>query len=194
MQFLRKGFRERPGRPGTPSSSGIPIVPVVLLIALVGWQWIFALVTKANLPERYPVHFDIAGQPDRWATGPAEWFVLPATATFVGLLLAALGLGASSIPPRFVNVPDRARFLALPRAEQRRVLGRVAGFSATLGVGVEVLLAALQYLIYRAVSGGTPSLDPAVMGACIGGFVVFAFAGTLRLRRQVKSDIERSSI
>jgi uncharacterized membrane protein len=191
VQFLRKGYVVHPQRPGA-SSSGTPVVQVVLLIGLIGWQWIFALATKANLPERYPVHFDIAGRPDRWATGPAEWFVLPIAATFVGLILAVLGLAADRIPPRMVNVPDRSRFLALPPADQRRVLGVVAGFSATLGVGVEALLAGLQYLVYRAVSGATQGLDPAVMGTCIGGFVVFALVGSLRLRGRVRRAIDEA--
>jgi uncharacterized membrane protein len=76
-----------------------------------------ALLHHRQLPARVPVHFDLAGLPDRWAdrswgtTLAAPLLGLAATA----LLYASAGfLGWLRRHPRMVNLPSKDAFLALP--------------------------------------------------------------------------------
>src|SRR5690242_19963775 len=111
-----------------------------------------------NLPQPYAVHFNAAGTPDRWAEGPAEWFLLPLIATVTFLLV--LGAGALACrSPQLWNVPEKKKFLALTERQRAPIMDaliRVLDVVAIFSLGV---LAFVQWMIYitaRAGSGGLP--------------------------------------
>ena len=70
------------------------------LIVVLG-LWILVLVAYGELPEQVPMHFDAAGNPDRWGD-KAELFMLPALATLMYGFMAIL-----SKFPRSFNYPVR---------------------------------------------------------------------------------------
>ena len=104
-------------------------LPVLLAVAAL---WCFAIDAFAELPEQFPVHFDLHGVPDRWADkSAASWFLLPALGTALPLLLAFLvpawmeRLAARN--SRWLNVPDKQRFRALPTEDRLRAVRPMRG-------------------------------------------------------------------
>jgi uncharacterized membrane protein len=99
-----------------------------------------------RLPERVPMHFNMAGQPDRWGGRGAivMLFVVPLamTAVFYLLIRYIPRLGAN---PRHLNVPNKEEFLRLP-AEKREIYWALfKEFFAGLTVAINLLF----YLIIR---------------------------------------------
>ena len=79
--------------------------------------WLACSVYVRRLPDRYPIHFNMRGEPDGWASGTFEWFLLPLIATFTVLLILTIGRLARS-SPQLWNVPEKKRFLALTPEQQ----------------------------------------------------------------------------
>lgn len=68
------------------------------------------------LPDRFPIHFNGAGEPDGWSDKGAAWFLGPGLALVLGtfLFLLAKGLPASAGRyPSMVNLPRKDLFLRL---------------------------------------------------------------------------------
>lgn len=81
---------------------------------------------SAQLPERFPIHFNLAGTPDGWSTNRAVWFLLPAislvmVALFGGLIAWTASLARSA--PGIVNIPRKDLFLRLSPDGRAAVLG-----------------------------------------------------------------------
>ena len=56
--------------------------------------WWRAAAWYPRLPERIPIHFDIAGKPDGWAVRSlVTWFSLPGLSLVMTLLLVTAGFG-----------------------------------------------------------------------------------------------------
>jgi len=63
---------------------------LVLVLAMLG-VWGLAAWLWPGLPERVPMHFDLAGRPDGWVEKSVlVWFGLPTLATAVGAVLGLL--------------------------------------------------------------------------------------------------------
>lgn len=112
------------------------LVALAVLWSSAAWLW-------TGLPERFPVHFDAGGTPDRWVERSAlGWFLLPGLGT---LLVALFSLALPVWIPRlaasnsaFLNVPRKREFAALsPAARVRAVLPTVVILRL---VGAEVAL------------------------------------------------------
>jgi uncharacterized membrane protein len=105
------------------------------------------------LPERLPVHFDLAGTPTRWArASAAAWFGLPALAALLGLLLAWLPRAARKNPSLW-NVPEKALFVRLSpegRAPFQEAMARIVAATAVL---MTLTFAALQAVMYLTAAG-----------------------------------------
>ena len=120
----------------------------LILLALAGLiqaaMWWRAAWWYPRLPDRIPIHFNMAGTPDGWAAkSVATWFLLPSLATL--LALALLGAGLVMIPalarhkPQSINIPSKERFLALDadaRAAAIAPVGAFMLFEATLLCGL----------------------------------------------------------
>src|SRR5688572_30642422 len=96
------------------------LLNAVLLLALfAGSAWAYP-----RLPERIPVHFGLTGEPDAWAVRSAgSWFMLPAIAAVLVLVMHALSVYGSAHPETW-NLPDKRRFLALSPADQAPIIAR----------------------------------------------------------------------
>ena len=90
----------------------------ILHVSALATPWVVAIWLGATLPDRYPVHFDGSGTPDRWAgPGHGEWYLLAGIATFVECMLVgggALATFCAMRAPEYVNVPAKAAFVRLP--------------------------------------------------------------------------------
>ncbi len=101
--------------------------------------WWRAAAWYPRLPDRFPIHFDLAGNPDGWATKSAgAWFLLPALASLLTASLAALGLfGIPALArraPGLINIPAKDRFLTLDAARRVEAVGPVGTFLLFEGV------------------------------------------------------------
>ncbi len=135
------------------------IVWILLSIVSLLVPWGVALWLSPTLAEKYPVHFDFAGTPDRWA-GPSqiEWFLLPAIATVVqGLLLASIALTRwlAVRAPEYVNIPSKELFLRLPPDARVRCVAGVEGFMSWMSFGISLLFANILWVTWRVASGAT---------------------------------------
>lgn len=104
------------------------------------WWRVFAWASQ--LPERYPIHFNLEGKPDGWATSRAAWFLLPAIslallALFGGIIAWTGSLARSA--PGIVNVPRKELFLRLSPDGRAAVLAPTRVFLAWMLVLITAL-------------------------------------------------------
>lgn len=126
--------------------------------------WVVALWLGASLPDRYPMHFDATGTPDRWAgPGHGEWYLLPGIATFVQLMLfgaGALARFCALRAPKFVNVPAKAAFVQLPPAARVRCLAPMVDLLAVIAGLVSLLFARIMHGTWQVATGERATLAP----------------------------------
>jgi uncharacterized membrane protein len=156
---------------------------VLVVVALLG----YAAYTADQLPERYPAHFNAAGQPDRWAeAGSGEWYAVPGIGAGIALLMVILALGMTRIPLRLWNLPNKEKFLALSPRKQAPVIRAVV----TLILVMSLMTGALFFGIQRAMFAS--ALDARLSGSMLPRMVIFGviFTGYLvwqvvRIRRMI---------
>lgn len=120
----------------------------ILLIASMLVVWGLAVAAWPHLPETIPLHFGSEGRPDRWgATTWWAWFGLPALGTSIGaalaFLLPRLMVAMARRNSRWLNVPHKALFTALPAEARERAVRAPVPWLHGLVVGWQVLLAYL---------------------------------------------------
>ncbi len=107
----------------------------------------FVNASYHRLPERIPMHFDMAGRPDRWSgrVSIIMLVVIPFVLTGIFYLLIRLvpRFGAN---PRYLNIPRKAEFLRLPPEKQDVYWALYKEFFAGLAAALNLLF----YLIIRA--------------------------------------------
>lgn len=153
-----------------------------LLVALVGGS----AVAWPGLPAEIPIHFGPSGEPDRWAdTTLLTWFGLPALAV---VLTLALYLGAQVLPsrPRWLNMPDRERFLELPEDARGPVYRHVRTLLYLAATVLLVVFGLLQIAVYREALGTLGgSYIVAVLIVAVGSGPVLAIFAIVGLQRAV---------
>lgn len=108
-------------------------VCVALIVLAEVTLWVRAILWFPKLPERFPVHFNAAGTPDRWSERGATWFMLPALS--LGILAFFTLIAWSLRPltqsaPGLVNVPRKDLFVRLSPAGRAVVLAPTHAFLA----------------------------------------------------------------
>lgn len=107
----------------------------------------------ARLPARIPIHFDLAGNPDGWAsTSLLSWFLLPLIATAMAGFLFVIGRG-SQYCPELWNVPEKARFLALSVEAREPIMVRLRTFMALVAVMTTALMGLMQAEVFLIATG-----------------------------------------
>jgi len=98
----------------------------------------------SKLPERFPTHFNFAGQPDGFG-GRASIIILAALAWVITLTFYILirYLGRN---PRYLSMPHKEEFLKLPEQKQMKYWALISEFMAGT-------LAGLNLLMYLALRG-----------------------------------------
>jgi uncharacterized membrane protein len=134
------------------------------LMRFVSWGLMLALVAHAvatygTLPEQVPTHLDLSGKPDRFSERSVlSWFALPTIALLLLILFEVLTRMMPS-RPHLINIPDKERFLALPRRWQAPVIAEVILFMDVTAAGVVAVFGLVQWQLARiatgSASGGT---------------------------------------
>ena len=129
----------------------IRAVNAVLLVSLAS----FTAWGYGSLPERIPIHFDLAGTPNGWGSR-VSFLILPAIGiATIGLLYYVLRF-ATRVPirnPTLLNIPDKKRFLELPEHEQRWVMEPLNDMADYMVALLSILFLVIQVSMYRAAHG-----------------------------------------
>lgn len=124
-------------------------IELVSLLALL-YPTVSLLLAWGELPETVPVHFDAAGEPDRFGPKGSLW-TLPLVTIGTWLFLSALQL----LPVTKLNLP--VKVTADNREHVERVSSRAfASFKAV----IILTLALLGQLVLRSAGGGDAALPP----------------------------------
>lgn len=159
-------------------------INLLLLAALIG----FAAVTWAERPERIPVHFGLDGRPTRWS-GPSflAWFGLPIiTVLLVAFIYAVARL--LSRHPHLINMPDKARFLALPASRRAAVIERVQDFMFWVTAPTVMIAGSVQWAMNRGTLAGATGAEivlVVVMSSLVGPVLMIVWS------RRVKPELDR---
>lgn len=151
---------------------------VLLLGLFAGSAWAYP-----RLPERIPIHFDLAGQPDAWASRSTGWFLLPMIALALTLFLHAIAAYSTHHPDTW-NVPHKRRFLALDAKARAPIEAKMRAFVAWVGVVVTAMMCVIQAAVYQASTGAATGLPVWAMAA-IGASVLAMVIGGVRLNATV---------
>jgi hypothetical protein len=95
--------------------------------------WSRALWWFPQLPERFPVHFNASGAPDRWSERGASWFLLPGLSLGIIAFFALIAWSIKPLvhgAPGLVNVPRRDLFVRLSAAGREVVLAPTRAYLA----------------------------------------------------------------
>jgi uncharacterized membrane protein len=160
-------------------------------LTLLAGLYLGSAAVYPRLPERIPIHFDLAGNPDGWAgTSLLSWFLLPLIATAVaGMMLVAGRL--SEYRPELWNVPEKARFLALPVEARAPVVARLRAFMALMAVMTTALMGVIQAEVFLTATGQGPATPWLMTGAVVLMLMVTGVAA-VRMNGRVAADIREA--
>ena len=120
--------------PNTRFHKGVEIATIVVLIAMI----IYPVLIWNILPEKLPMHYNAAGEIDRYGSR-AELFILPATGLFMYGLLTLVAFFPSAW-----NIP-----VTITRENRIRVYNCTKSMLVSMKLEVIVLFAYLEYHITR---------------------------------------------
>lgn len=139
-----------------------------------------AVLAYGALPPEIPTHIAFDGTPGSFAPRSlGSWFLLPAIAVAMQLLLEAI---ARALPgrPQLFNFPEKARFLALPPAHRTPVITEMVGVLDLAAFGVQAILLLVLGMLWDAAIGASSTSGSLLL--LIGG-VALTPALMLRIRR-----------
>lgn len=128
------------------------------LLRLLAWAALLALIgisaaSYGELPAEIPAHIGLGGEVTRTSDKSIlGWFALPLIALAVHLLIEGVGVMLPSRPHWF-NFPEKARFLALPKASQAPVIEEMRTLLDITLLGTNGLMLVIQYHLWRMALG-----------------------------------------
>ncbi|HEX6693345.1 MAG TPA: DUF1648 domain-containing protein [Longimicrobiales bacterium] len=125
----------------------LTIFNVLLAVALVG----LCALWYSGMPDRIPIHFDLAGRPDGWGSR-ASFIVLPLIGLLVAGSMAAIGRAAVR-NPGLMNIPGKATLLELAPEAQREALEPVKVMMDLMATLILLLFHVVCASTYRASQG-----------------------------------------
>jgi uncharacterized membrane protein len=144
-----------------------------------------------RLPERIPIHFDLAGNPDGWAsTSLLSWFLLPLIATAMAGFLFVIGR-VSEYRPELWNIPEKPRFLALPAEARAPIAARLRAFLALMAVMITALMGVFQVEVFVTATGQA-SAKPWLMTGAIVLMLVAIGVSAVRMGGRVAVEIREA--
>jgi len=169
----------------------------LLLLSMLA-VWALAAAAWPQLPARVPIHFDLSGRPDGWAARSAWWwFLLPALATTIGAMMGWLlprwMVAMARANSRWLNMPRKAEFMALPVAARERAVHAPLAWLSALVVGVQALTGWIVYGSARVAVGDWQALPPVVSFALVAALLACASGLGIAGARSVRREVERAS-
>jgi len=159
-----------------------------LLIAM----FAYAFVTYDDLPPRFAIHFDGAGNPDGWMhKNWGEWLLIPLSALGLTavMYLTSLLVNAARRNPKRLSIPHKEAFLALPPEQQAPIWAKLKAMVLASAVPLNAILFYVQMSIARFALGQSDhvALWPViVLGA---GMIVILIVQVVDLIRSIKRAV-----
>ena len=162
------------------------------LLAIVLLHCAFAAAAFDRLPARLPVHFGADGAPDAYAhPGLGSWFFLVFVSAVAGAIVWIAGIAIFRIPAKWLNIPKKAAFLALPEPERLAVLATVSAFLMLLGATTCAGLFAIQIAQAAIALGALERFPVALPFAVVGATFVVIVAMFVRTSAAVDAAVAR---
>ena len=165
-----------------------------LLVLSVTALWALAGTSWSGLPEQIPTHFDAGGRPDAWAPPSfGTWFLLPTLATGVAVLMG-FGLprwivGMARRNSSLLNMPQKARFQALPEEARVRVVATTAAGLQRVALLVAALFGWILYGTQEVAHGRWEALPSTVMFTVVGLLVAQSLWLIVAASRAVSREV-----
>ncbi|MBW2703860.1 MAG: DUF1648 domain-containing protein [Deltaproteobacteria bacterium] len=155
----------------------------------------FTLATYADLPARYPVHFSLDGQPDRWTSKDwVSWLVIPLTGLFIWLMM----LGSAGLVnwarkhPKHLSMPYKKRFLDLPEEKQAPVWQIMRNMMHWISLPTLLMMVYAQYSTWQVARGAWKLMKNGPIFVLLGLVclvTIFCIVGMIRaIRRALNTN------
>ena len=170
-------------QPESPRINPLPLAIAGMLIVVL---FAASIAVYPELPARIPQHFGFDGRPDRWVERSlVAWLLLPIIALMVSGFVVVI---ASIIPRdlRLLNVPNKARLLALPAERQALVAVMVRNTLHWIVVMVLLMFAGLQLEVYLAAMSGAATELGWLVVVWVAGVLTMVIALNARLQRLLR--------
>jgi len=196
LQDCREGLepQHEDSRHGSFALQGL----LALALALHATVWWRAIAWYPDLPDRIPIHFDLSGQPDGFASkASGAWFLLPGIALGMLVLLGAASWGLGALvrsSPGLCNMPRKKLFLKLsPEGRMVAVAPTRTFLLATLAIFQGMFVWMVEGSARVAVSEGAvlPSWPVFV---CVGAVLVLLVPYGAATGRAIEREAEREGV
>ena len=168
---------------------------ILVLVLSVAAMWATAAYFYADLPARIPTHWDVSGAPDQFAPKTLfMWFRLPLAFTVITGIFVAM---AATIPTlaarytRFLNVPDKQKFVNLPLDARIRVLEPMRDLSLMMPIPLLVLAVLMAWDGSQMLRGRGSSLSPIVVLAVLLSSFVCLGVTVQRMQKAIDAETGR---
>ena len=155
-----------------------------------------AALVWPSLPDRIPIHFDLAGDAMTWARPSLPfWFGLPALALAMDLFVRGLGSLALRVPELW-NIPEKKRFLALSAQARAPVEESLRAMLAWAAVLATLLFVGIHLGMYATATGRTRGWPWYSDGLIFGSILLmFAVVGWFARKsgKQIREAARRSA-
>jgi hypothetical protein len=144
-------------------------LPPALFLAAMLAAGAFVVATTPALPAQVATHFGSAGFANAWMTrGGYLRFMLFFIVALPLAMVALIGL-LPRIRPQWINIPNRAHWLAPERRDETAAY--LLAHACWLGVLMEVFIAAIHYALLAANAASPPRLSTPLFVALLAGFL-----------------------
>lgn len=160
-------------------------VLALLAVAQNAWYW-------DQLPDRIATHFNLEGVPNDWMTKTNATLVMCGFQVVMPIVLIAVTLLASRLPPAMVNIPHREYWLHPDR--HASTMAYVQTVMNWIAVVLSVYVMAISHLVFMANRDGG-RLDVAWFGVLMALFLMttFVLIATLLYHFRLPRDMNSSS-
>lgn len=183
---------DHPGSIGPQSTSSHRLVHALNGISLLG-LFGYALATYGDLPERFPIHFDGAGNPNGWTDkGWGTWLAMPLVAVGMTLIMYLSGqvVGWARKHPKLLSLPYKDKFLALPAKVQEPIWREMKALVYWLALPMNLLMFYVQVALHHSATGQKLVVWPLFFA--IGLMILLTVFLTVRLIRNVKRAVGKA--
>ncbi len=112
----------------------------LLYLILIGW-------THFRMPETIPVHFNGAGDADRWSSKGEFTAIMGVIGLLMFFVFAGTAVSFHRIPNRYWNLPNRDYWLADDRREE--TIATLNVYYLAMGIATLVLLLYVHWGVYQ---------------------------------------------
>ena len=116
---------------------------------------------------------------------------MPGIATFLNIVFIGISWTLPNTPVEFINVPNKKKFLQLPRERQQALLRQVGTMLLVVALGPNIMFSVIQVMIYAVAQGWMKMLNAMPLLAIPAIILLVLVGWTIRISRNIKRESER---